>query len=46
MNCSFGNPFDPYAVKVMDSINTHLGFIAKDWAAILSNKLDKGFLDL
>lgn len=38
------NIYDPNAIKVLDSSNNELGYIAKNWAAIFSFKMDCGFL--
>ncbi|MEC0089900.1 HIRAN domain-containing protein [Paenibacillus macquariensis] len=36
------NPYDRNAIKVVNSNGNHLGFVAKDWAAIYAMKLDLG----
>jgi len=37
------NPYDSYAIKVMNKEGKDLGYIKKEWAAIFSWKMDFGF---
>ena len=36
------NPYDPYAIKVLDINNNHIGYVATVWAYIYASKMDIG----
>ncbi|MFJ7185579.1 HIRAN domain-containing protein [Lysinibacillus xylanilyticus] len=37
------NPYDFFAIKVMDKQKNQVGYLRKDWATIISTKLEYGF---